>query len=414
SGVRERASHEKSFNPLNPGVTQLHPGSTLSIGAGSRVEIQHAGATVTLTSGNHVVSSASAIEVQRGKASVTGAVRIAVPGGTIETSGQTVAAVETVDRGRTHLRLDQGVATVTTSSGTTRVEAGQEIMVLADGATKLEGRGLDYADLTLEVGESVTVHDPRPPTAVRFRFGSHCPAGGVVRASRNTHASGKGAVALALGVGRYDYALYCLGEGGFEKTPVASGAVTIAMDSGTRPVPSKPPATSVSIDGRKYTVMYQNQLPSVLVTWPNAPQNGRYTLHVTSRTGQRVFSTAAPSHAFKSGALQDGRHTMHFECDGRASRYTEIDIKFDNTAPQASLLTPVESNVQQGGEIAISGTVQPGWSVEVGGRKIDPDEHQRFAERAQMPTEERAVAVRLTHPTRGTHVYLRRAATTSR
>lgn len=415
NGVRERPSGEKTFRKLEPGAAQLQPGSTLHVDSGSSVELKHGGATITLTGGDHVVQSGgAALDVQRGKASVTGAVRIQVPGGMIETTGQAVAAVDTLDRGRSHLRMDHGSATVTTGRGTTRVEAGQEVTLSPDGATKLDGRGLDYADLSLDVGESLTVHDPRPPTAVRFRFGTHCPAGGTLRvAPQATYASGQGAVAVALGIGRHDYALYCLSDGGPQKTPAASGTLNVVMDSGTRPVPTKPPATSVNIDGRKYTVMYQNQLPAVFVSWPNAPASSVYTLHVASRSGQRIYTTAAPSYSFRSGALLDGRHTMHFESNGRASRYTDVDIKFDNAAPQASLVTPVESKVLQGGEITITGTVQPGWSVEIGGRKVESDEHQRFTEKTNMPTEERAVAVRLTNPTRGTHVYLRRAARTN-
>lgn len=156
--------------------------------------------------------------------------------------------------------------------------------------------------------------------------------------------------------------------------------------------------------------MYQNQLPNLRVDWPNAPPASSYTLYVESKGRQKSLVSVSPNYVFKSGTLAEGSHEIHFEAGGKLSRHTYVEIKFDNAAPTASLLTPIEPNVREGGEITIAGVTQPGWSIEIGGVKLKQDEQRRFAQKAYMPTSERALAIKLSHPVRGTHVYLRRSA----
>jgi hypothetical protein len=60
--------------------------------------------------------------------------------------------------------------------------------------------------------------------------------------------------------------------------------------------------------------------------------------------------------------------------------------------------------------MTISGVALPGWQVEIGGNKIEQDSQQRFSQKVQVPEGNTAVAVKLIHPTRGTHVYVRRAS----
>jgi hypothetical protein len=163
----------------------------------------------------------------------------------------------------------------------------------------------------------------------------------------------------------------------------------------------------VDTDGRTYTVTYQNQLPSVSVRWQKAPPAGSFSLVHRSPRGQNNHKLSAAVHAFRSGQLSDGRHVFHFEGGGKVSRQTTVQIQFDNAAPTASLSTP--EAVRQGEKLNITGTALPGWSVEINGESVPLDGQQRFSWEAQMPGEERALAVKLTHPHRGTHIYVRRA-----
>jgi hypothetical protein len=416
NGVILKDLSDQTWKSVAPGAAQIRPGATVRVHAGSTVELERGSAKVALSGvGSYTVkgNSDALVELQSGNLSVSGATRIVVPGGIIETADGSVAALETLGKTRTRVRVSQGSAKLIGGRASTKVSAGEEATLSADGSTQLEGRGLAYFDITADAGESFVVHDPKPPTAVRFLFGSRCSAGGTIRiGSKNggQFASGESSAALGFGVGRSDYALYCLGDDGPASRPVARGTMTILRDAGTRPVPTTPPSTSVNVDGRNYTVMYQNQLPTLTVVWPNAPQTSTFTLHVESRGGAKTYATSSPSHSFKSGALSEGHHTLYFEGGGRISRHTTVDITFDNAAPMASLLTPVDPEVGADGDVTVAGVAQPGWQVEIGGDKIAQDGQQRFSRRMQLPTAERALAVKLVHPTRGVHIYLRRAA----
>jgi hypothetical protein len=414
TGVSQKTTSDKEFRKVLPGKAALLAGTTLRIDAKSQVELRHEGASVNLSGmGTYLIRSGAAfVELQSGRLSATGATRIAVPGGVIETTREASASLETQGRDHSVVRVARGQATVKSKQGETLIEQGQEAKVKSDGSTRLAGRSLAYADFALDTGDSVTVHDPKPPTAMRFVFGSHCPAGGTLRTSSSkakAFASGKGSVSLALIPGSHEYALYCFGEQGADPAPTARGTVIIVQDAGTRPVPSKPPTTSVNIDGLRYTVTYQNQLPNLNVVWPNAPASSSYQLFVQSRSGKKVFTSSAPSYTFRSGTLQEGIHQLHFEGGGRFSRHTKVEIAFDNASPKVSLEVPVETNVHEGGQLTVVGVAQPGWSVEIGGTRVEQDSRQRFAQKATMPSSERALAVKLTHPVRGTHVYLRRS-----
>lgn len=415
SGVSRKTASDKDFQKLLPGDAALLPGTTLRIDGKSHVELQHEGARVNLSGmGSYLIGSGAAfVELQSGRLSTMGATRIAVPGGVIETTREGSTSLESLDRGHSVVRVARGLATVKSKQGETIVEQGQEANVKSDGSTQLAGRSLAYADFSLDIGDSVMVHDPKPPTATRFAFGSHCPAGGTLRTSsakKGAFGSGQGSVSLALNPGIHEYALYCFDEQGAASTPVARGTITIVHDAGTRPVPNKPPTTSVNIDGLRYTVTYQNQLPILNVVWPNAPASSSYKLFLESRSGKKTFTSSVPSYTFRSGALQEGSHQLHFEGGGKFSRHTKVEIAFDNAAPKASLETPVETNVREGGELTVVGVAQPGWVVEIAGTKVEQDSRQRFAQKATMPSNERALAIKLTHPVRGTHVYLRRSA----
>jgi hypothetical protein len=211
---------------------------------------------------------------------------------------------------------------------------------------------------------------------------------------------------LRFAPGRSDYTVNCLGE--HNQAVAARGTITVVRDTGARPMPVSPPATSVSVDGRNYTVMYQNQLPSLTVTWPNPPAGSSFNLHLESRAGKKTIPVPSPSYTFRSGSLPEGHHTIYFDTETKVSRRTGVDIVFDNAAPTASLAARAPSETDD--EMTISGVALPGWQVEIAGSKVEQDGQQRFSQKVQVPQNESAIAVKLIHPTRGVHVYLRRTA----
>ena len=417
NGVSVRAPGDDAFKKLNAGSSSLAAGTAVRVRTGSSVDVSRGTSSASLRQGSYRVGTESGalVEADSGSFSLSsgGRARFVVPGGVIVTSPGASADVKTGGKKGTSVKVTASTVELQAGDETATVSAGQEGNFSPGGGIAVQGRGLDYADISVNAGESVVVHDPRPPTAIRVRFAGNCAGGGVVRSSgggQKQFAGGKGSVSLAFKPGAHSYELFCIGDDGEEKTPAASGKLTILHDAGTRPMPKKPPSTGVLADGRTYTVLYQNQLPAVSIRWPKAPQSGSYQLVHKSSAGQRTYTTSQPSYGFRSGALHDGQHTFYFEGGGRVSRQTRVVIRFDNAAPTASLKTPGRLQVKPGGEVAIAGTAQPGWTVDVNGKKLAQDAQQRFSSKVEMPSDQRAIEVRLTHPQRGTHIYVRRAA----
>jgi len=411
-GARYAESSVAEWRSLPEGEHTLAPGAQLELPLAGMATLSRAGQTATAHgSGRFVLTSGPSLLRALGGGSVElGAdveERLEVPGGAIVTRPGARAQVSTTQRG-TEVEVRVGDVQLAGKQPEALL-AGQRGLLRSDGSTEVFGRGLTYADLVVNVGESLTVHDPKPPTVVRFVFGARCPQGGVVRLgagpSKGSFAGGRGAVALALGPGAHGYELSCTQDG----SRAATGQLIVQQDAGTKPVPRSAPATALSADGRNYTVLYQNQLPAISLRWPDAPTQGPYSLQVTGPRGVQSVPCAGPRHDFASGTLAEGTHRLIFRSGARTSPPTTVTVRFDAAAPRAFLQTPAEPAVPAGGRLALSGTALPGWSVVVDGRALPLDELNRFAGEAMMPSDLRAVALELRHPTRGTHVYLRRA-----
>jgi hypothetical protein len=183
----------------------------------------------------------------------------------------------------------------------------------------------------------------------------------------------------------------------------------VLSDAGTKAVPRTAPSTTLEADGRSYTVLYQNQVPQISLNWAGAPPSGPYVLHHSNNGAARTYTASAPSYSFRSGRLGEGKHVFYFQTGGKLSRHTTVQVRFDNAAPKASLQIPVAPSAAPGEGLSVTGSALPGWDVEVDGKKLEQDARGRFAAAASMPTSQQAIEVRLTHPTRGTHIYLRRA-----
>jgi hypothetical protein len=168
----------------------------------------------------------------------------------------------------------------------------------------------------------------------------------------------------------------------------------------------------VVADGRTYTVLYQNRLPRIELSWEGGSSgSGLELIHEEEGGSRQSIPLSEPTHVFEPGKLAEGRHVFHFKGGGKLSRRTPVVIAFDNAAPTASLNTPAQLPAGPGEPVTISGTVLPGWDVEVEGKRPEQDGQGRFSLPTLLPTERRALAVWLSHPSRGTHVYLRRGQT---
>jgi hypothetical protein len=272
--------------------------------------------------------------------------------------------------------------------------------------------GPGVVDFVAGAGDSFVIHDPKPPTSIAFVH-SGCDGELVLTLDpgrRPRETSGRGRVSAEVSSGSHRYTVACLAAGETKGTRVADGNVAVFADAGSRRLARTAPASAVDTDGRRYTVLYQTLLPIISVRWPNAPAASAYTLRVGSSSGARTFATSKPSHSFAAGALAEGDHTLFFEANGVRSKQTSVAIRFDNAAPTASISSPADRSFAPGASVLVSGSALPGWTVSAVGKELTQDAQNRFSGDVGAPVAERALAIRFSHPSRGTHYYLRRSA----
>jgi hypothetical protein len=412
--------------PLAEGSSHLIVGAELETSASSSIEIERDGEHALLgENGRYVLGSAGGVLVNARRGTVLAGgrreVRVEVPGGVIRVPAM----------GQAFLRVSEEETQLTARALEVVVEAGERRQGLApghsarlgkdgrlrpssrpesqtDGAGDAVDQALDYADFVLASGTTATIHDPSPPTAVRFDFGSACTGMGSIELSfsgrRMRRGSGEGSVALSVPKGNHRYELRCGSAG----KRVLGGQITVIEDAATRSIASKPPRTALSADGRKYTVLYQNRLPEITLSWPNPPAGGNLRLIHQHRGNETALASSEPRYDFASGQLAEGHHGFYFDGGGSVSRQTTVDIVFDNAAPRASLLLAPVLTQRPGESVAIAGTALPGSEVYVDGARVPIDARGRFSASAALPVVQHALAIKLVQPGRGTHYYLRR------
>jgi hypothetical protein len=273
------------------------------------------------------------------------------------------------------------------------------------------------ADLSLVAGESATVHDPRPPTVVGILVGDQCPDGHATLESPTRgrefkaplhRVTGRGTLRMAFRAGVHMYRIRCFRSASVK----ATGSLHILKDDGRAQLPRIAPSNVLDANGKRYTVLYQNRLPEFVFRWPTAPPASQYVFRLVSRRGvvkeQRVTGQAKAS--FVSGQITEGTYDWWFETDPptQSSPKTALRIGFDNAAASASIAAPQEPFVR-GATVRVAGIALEDWVVRIGNTDVPLDDQNRFDVQVVAPTDYSAIAVRLSHPRRGTHYYLRRA-----
>ena len=394
------------------GTTSLTPGARVRAMRGARATVRRSGGT-TMLLGAAIQVEADRDVLQQGTVrleAADGELRLATDGGQVLARPQAQASVR-LQRGTAIVRALRGRVVL---EGRKRVQLGpgEEARLLADGRVELPERAVDRFHLVVPPGERFTVRIARPPVAVGFRVGTKCEEVATVELMRGrrvtARAHGRDVVGLLVPAGSYRYRVRC-GDG----RTVAEARLRVVRDAGRAPLPRTPPSTLVDADGRRYVVLYQNLLPELLVRWKDAPESGRYVLHVERQGGgtARTFPAQRPRVTLPSGTLREGRYTVWFEADGRRSARTPVRIGFDNAATVASLRAPKDGAFAPGEDVLVQGVALSGWQVSVGGQEIPLDEQARFEARVSVPPERLGLAIRMAHPSRGVQYYVRRART---
>ncbi|MBK8014711.1 MAG: hypothetical protein IPK13_25605 [Deltaproteobacteria bacterium] len=370
-------------------------------------------------------------------ASATADVSVQVPGGLATASAPGSRAELEISR--------QGSAVATAAAGqvllsargeTTTLSFGERAMLTQRGLVRFMTKNPTTADFTITAGESVTIHDALAPTAIGFDFSRSCPQGARVELApaggsfRRAHgkASGTGRAILSVQPGRHRYRVTCSAPTPASGTGASSesvsppsadasgrsiqGALRIVRDSGRARLPSSSASNTIDADGRRYTILYQSLLPRLVFSWRRAPLGRSFVLTIAPTEGSpNTYSSSTPSYAFASGQVPEGEYRFWWtQTDGsqRRSPETTLKLDFDNAAPSMSLRSPPVRITADASTVLVEGAAVPGATVSISGQTIELDRHLRFRAEARPNPGEIAVAIRIEHPRRGVHYYLRK------
>jgi hypothetical protein len=348
--------------------------------------------------------------------------KVGVPGGEVDLAGSKDAAaearIEVNGRGEAKVAMVHGGAKLVGTNGSSSLEmAGGESATLFKAGTINPGVVIPrYFDFKIVVGDaprSFVVHDPKGSTALQFAFNSKCPSGGTVEMDHDARfrtprvSEGKETANMLMPSGSWAWRLRCAGGG-----VAASGQIAVVTDAGRRPLPPKPSKNSIDADGRVYDISYQSLIPNVDVHYKGTATT--YKLHLASGGSDEVFESSKPVVEIPGKKLKEASYTFWFEKpDGKQDKVTTLKISFDQTAAQVYIESPIEG-APFGTDIEIGGAALPGWTAKVDAVEIpitDPNT-RRFHAKVQPPSGgAQAIAIRLSHPQRGIHFYLRRGAT---
>ena len=331
-----------------------------------------------------------------------------IPGGTVTTKTGGAAGVSVDKTGAATIDAQRGDTVVETAQGTESLAAGDSITVTSDGKVERAAPPPKRTVATIAAGESPVIHDAAAPTPVRIGFGTTCTGPGTVEVAKDrsfkrviARAGGHDAANVLVPVGSFFYRVRCPGKG-------ASGTIRIAKDSGRAPLPKAAAKTLVEMDGREYTILYQNLLPELTLSWRTAPKKAGYTFVIKPQSGaEKRFTSPTPKITLRPGELREGTYTAWVEPDGgRKSDAGKLSIEFDNAASSAQ----IEDVEEQSGNLHVKGMVIEGSTVTANGAAIELDRHRRFSADLAPGADQDGAAIRILNTKGGIHYYVMRVA----
>jgi hypothetical protein len=417
-----QAPGETKWTALPAGPTTLAKGAKLRLGAATTATMISKDVTLELGANSRAALIDDAIlglELGGARASVpadkSGAVH--VPGGDVALTGPADARLDVNAKGEAKVTVNRGVVKLTGANGTGSADMnrGETATLAKTGTVHMVEAIPTYFDFAVNVGtdsSSFRIHDPRGATAVRFQFAAKCPNGGVIEADRDNHfrapkvSGGKDGANVMLASGGWAWRLRC-SNGSEEGGAVASGSISVVRDDGRRPLPPKPGKNPIDADGRNWTIAYQSLIPIVEVHYPGKGSN--FVLHLATGGEDKTYTASKPVVEVPGTDLKEATYTYWFDHDGvKQDKTSNLKIQFDQTAPQVYIELPLNGQAF-GADVQVKGAVLPGWSAKVGAFEVPIDKNSRRFDAKVPPPDGQALAIRLSHPQRGVHFYLRRA-----
>jgi hypothetical protein len=416
--VEVQLAGETKWTPVEPGPGSVPAGAKLRVGAGSTAKVTSQGTVLDMGGGSRIAVGDNlelAIESGDIRAAAAGDGKVTLPGGAIALKGTPNAAAEAklgVGARESKVTMTRGTGRLTGAPGSELdMNRGETATLAKAGTIRVIEAIPSYFDFRVESGDTLTIHDPRPPTAVQFMFGAKCPNGGIIEMDKDARyktakiSGGKESANLSVGAGSWAYRLRCT-SGGSEGNAVASGRIVVKRDDGRRALPKIPPVNSIDADGRTWRISYQSQIPNLQV---HAKATGEtFKLHLATEGKEQTFESRRPAVTIPGAQLKEGTYAYWFEIDGvKQPKSSTLIFNFDQTAPQVYIELPVNGK-PWAADIDVKGAVLTGWTASVDGNTIPIDGARRFNAKAQPPAGN-ALAIKLSHPNFGTHYYLRRA-----
>lgn len=408
---------DAAWKPLPEGASPLVAGSTIRVAQNTTAKLVARGVALEIGGGSRVkIGEELQLLVEIGTVTATseGAATVALPGGGIALAGapqDPASAAAIVGARDAKVRMVRGAGKLTGNGTEQALRRGESATLLATGAIRVNEAIPTSFDLRVTAGESFTIHDVRPPTAVQFLFGGKCPSGGIIEMDHDGRyrtakvSAGREHANLFVAAGSFAYRLRCT-TGGTEGPAVASGRIAVVRDSGTRALPKIRPPNDIEVDGRTWRVSYQSVVPDLRV---NVKGGGsRFRLHLAQGGKAETFEATRPVIVIPGSKLKDGTYTYWVERDGvKLDKVSTLIIDFDQTAAQVYIEAPRDGAAWAAGDIEVRGAVLPNWTASVEGITIPLDRQRRFFAKVGRPSGH-ALAIRVAHPQRGTHYYLRR------
>ncbi|MBP9204316.1 MAG: hypothetical protein KBG28_10155 [Kofleriaceae bacterium] len=412
-GATKQGALDKKPVKLPAGTSEQPEGTTVSFAGRASGSAVHQGVTVKAPSGSKLsVGGEPFLTVLAGRrvdvvAEPTGG-QVTVPAGVIGFKDGKESGVSLDLRGKeTRVVVTRGQVELVSKTGAKeQLQRGETAVMLPDGTIDLVDEIPDFFDLRVSAGESFTVMDHKPPTAVRFVMVDKCPTGGVVELARDKSfrnpriSAGADGANLMVPVGSWRYRVKCEGASGI----ASGGSITVRRGSGTKALPRSGPRYEIYANGTSWRAPYQNLLPVLDLVWRGAT-GGPFKV---SLSGGRKPAQNLDSQTAKVSVnnLEEGQYTFFFEnvATGLKSKPTTIRIEFKNVAPQAYIEQP-GVGAAWGAQLAVKGAVLGGADVSVDGVKLALDDQHRFT--ASVPATGRALAIKISESS-GTTYYLRR------
>ncbi len=404
--------------PLTTGAGMIPKGAKIRAASGTTVTLTSRGTSVELSGGARAtLGDDLVLRIEDGDSIISAPAntegQVLLPGGSLtlvsRPTGGSAAKVAVGPRD-SRVTVARGGAKLSGSTGgELAMERGETANLAKTGTIRVIEKIPGYHDFRVSAGETYTIHDPKGATAVQFAFEGKCSDGGIVELDRDARfrtarvSGGKDSANLMIPAGGWAYRLRCTsGEG--DGASVASGRIAVMRDAGTRRL-LKDIAFDIDTDGRTYSMTYQSTIPSVAVRIRGG--GGPFTLHLAQGGVEETFTGPGPKITIPGSKLKEGTYTYWIDRNGaRDPKTSTLKVDFNNTAPQVYIEAPSEGRAW-GDEIEIRGAVLPGWSASIDGVAMPIDKQRRFVGKISRPSGG-AIAIRLSHPQRGVHYYLRR------